>query len=205
MILSSVFLKDFRSHPNTPINFNKGLNYIIGGNGVGKTSVLESIYYLCTTKSNISRFDYEAIRFGQNYFEVNGKFKDITEDTVRFVYTSVENKKQYYLNEKLVNRSAEVIGRFPVVILTPADHSITQGTPSDRRKLVDSIISQASSKYLFNLIDYNKILKQRSSLLNKLKDNKYTKDFNELDLWTERLIITGTELILQRKKIHRRI
>lgn len=200
MILSSIVLIDFRSHQNTSINFNKGLNYIIGGNGVGKTSVLESIYYLCTTKSNISRFDYEAVRFGQNYFEVNGRFKDLTEDAVRIFYTSTENKKQYYLNEKLVNRSAEVIGRFPVVILTPADHSITQGAPSDRRKLIDSIISQASSKYLFNLIDYNKTLKQRSSLLNKLKENKFSSDSAELDSWTERLIKTGTELILERKK-----
>lgn len=200
MILSSVSLRDFRSHINTPIIFNKGLNYIIGGNGVGKTSVLESIYYLCTTKSNISRTDNEAVRFNSSLFELTGQFKDITKDIVRLIYSVTENKKQYYLNDKLVNRTADIIGRFPVVILTPADHSITQGSPSERRKLIDSIISQANSKYLFNLIDYNKTLRQRSSLLNKLREYKYKSDYKELDSWTERLIETGTELIDFRKK-----
>lgn len=200
MTLSSVSLRDFRSHINTPINFNKGLNYLIGSNGVGKTSVLESIYYLCTTKSNISRSDTDAVRFNNSCFEIKGRFKDITDDTVRLIFSGTDNKKQYYLNDKLVNRTADIIGRFPVVILTPADHAITQGAPSDRRKLIDSIISQASSKYLNNLIDYNKTLKQRSSLLNKLRENKYRNDYKELDSWTERLIKTGNELIKFRKK-----
>lgn len=200
MILSSVFLKDFRSHLNTSINFNSGINYIVGGNGQGKTSVLESIYYLCTTKSNISRSDTEALRFDQNNFEIKGLFKDLTEDNVRLIYSSEDNKKYYFLNEKLVNRSAEVIGKFPVVILTPSDHSITQGSPIERRKLVDSIISQASSNYLFSLLDYNKTLRQRSSLLNALKESRNKIDRNELNSWTEKLIKTGTEIIVYRKK-----
>lgn len=199
MILSSVSLKDFRSHLNTTINFNSGLNYIVGGNGEGKTSIIESIYYLCTTKSNISRSDAEALRFEQNDFEVNGKFVDLTEDKVRLIYSSAENKKYYYLNDKIVYKVADIIGRFPVVILTPADHSITQGSPSERRKLVDSIISQASNNYLFNLLDYNKTLRQRSSLLNKIRDFRSTTDYHELDSWTERLLRAGTEIIKYRK------
>jgi DNA replication and repair protein RecF len=199
MILSSVFLKDFRSHLNTSINFNSGLNYIVGGNGQGKTSILESIYYLCTTKSNISRSDAEVIRFDQNNFEIRGVFKDLTEDKVRMIYSISENKKLYYLNDKLVNRSAEVIGKFPVVILTPADHAITQGSPADRRKLIDSIISQASSNYLFFLLDYNKTLRQRASLLNRMKEYKNQADYKELDSWTEKLIEAGSEIIKYRK------
>lgn len=200
MILSSVSLKDFRSHINTSINFSSGLNYIVGGNGQGKTSVLESIYYLCTSKSNITRSDSEVVRFDQNDFEIKGWFKDLTEDVVKLIYSFPENKKYYYLNEKLVSRTAEVIGRFPVVVLTPADHAITQGTPSERRKLIDSIISQASSNYLFNLLDYNKTLRQRSSLLTRLKEYRYLDDFKELDSWTERLVKTGSEIITHRKK-----
>ena len=187
MILSSVSLKDFRSHINTSIKFSNGLNYIVGGNGQGKTSVLESIYYLCTSKSNISRSDNEVVRFDQNDFEIKGWFQDLTEDAVKLVYSFPENKKYYYLNEKLVGRIAEVIGRFPVVILTPADHAITQGAPSERRKLIDSIISQSSNKYLLNLLDYNKTLRQRSSLLTRLKEYHHPADFKELDSWTERL------------------
>lgn len=200
MILSSVLLKDFRSHLNTSINFNIGLNYIVGGNGQGKTSILESIYYLCTTKSNISKSDAEVVRFKQNNFEIEGLFKDLTENRVRLIYSTGENKKLYYLNDKLVNRSAEIIGKFPVVILTPADHAITQGSPAERRKLIDSIISQASSNYLFTLLDYNKTLRQRASLLNKMKEYKNQADYIELDSWTEKLISTGSEIIRYRNE-----
>lgn len=200
MILSSVLLKDFRSHLNTSINFNIGLNYIVGGNGQGKTSILESIYYLCTTKSNISKSDAEVVRFKQNNFEIEGLFKDLTENRVRLIYSTSENKKLYYLNDKLVNRSAEIIGKFPVVILTPADHAITQGSPAERRKLIDSIISQASSNYLFTLLDYNKTLRQRASLLNKMKEYKNQADYIELDSWTEKLISTGSEIIRYRNE-----
>lgn len=200
MILSSLSLKDFRVHKSISINFNKGLNYIIGGNGLGKTSVLESIYYLCTSKSNVARSDNEAVRFDSDRFEIRGHFTDRTKDVVRLFFSSNENKKQYYLNEKPINRTAEIIGRFPVVVLTPADHAITQGAPSDRRKLIDSIISQASSNYLLNLLDYNKTLKQRASLLLRLKENKYSIDKKEFDSWTERLIKIGAEIILYRKK-----
>lgn len=200
MILSSLSLKDFRIHKNISINFNKGLNFIIGGNGYGKTSVLESIYYLCTSKSNIARSDSEVVRFNNDSFEIMGVFTDRTEDTARLVYSCDENKKQYYLNNKLVNKTAEIIGRFPIVVLTPGDHAITQGAPSERRKLVDSIISQANKNYLYNLLDYNKTLKQRSSLLMKLKESRYSVNKKELDSWTERLIKTGTEIIVYRKK-----
>ncbi len=200
MILTSIGLINFRSHINTSINFNKGLNYIVGGNGTGKTSILESIYYLCTTKSNISRSDSEVTRFEQEQFEIKGKFKGIIEDKVRVSYSTRENRKQYFLNDKLISKTAEVIGKFPVVILTPDDHAITQGAPAERRKLLDSILSQASSNYLFNLIDYNKTLKQRASLLNSFKEARYVIDYNELNSWTERLVKTGTEIILFRKR-----
>lgn len=200
MILTSVSLKDFRSHLNSSINFSNGLNYIIGGNGQGKTSILEAVYYLCTTKSNLSRSDSEAIRFNQDAFQITGRFNDMIKDEVKIIFSSTENKKFYYLNNKLLNRASDIIGRFPVVVLTPSDHAITQGPPAERRKLVDSIIAQASSNYLNNIIDYNKTLRQRSALLYKLRETRRTSDYTELESWTEKLISTGTEIIIYRKK-----
>lgn len=200
MILSSVSLRNFRSHTDTSLVFSSGLNYIVGGNGVGKTSVLEAIYYLCTTKSNSSKTDCDAVNFDENEFEIKGIFKDVTEDKVRVIYSLTENKKSYLINNKNVSRSSEIIGKFPVVMLTPADHSITLGSPSDRRKFVDSIISQASKTYLNILLDYNKTLRQRSSLLSLLKDKRNSLDYKELDAWTEKLISAGTEIINHRIK-----
>jgi DNA replication and repair protein RecF len=199
MILSSLSLLNFRTHKNTILNFSETLNYIIGGNGQGKTSVLEAVYYLCTTKSFNSK-DGEVVNFDENEFEIKGNFKNITVDKIRLVFSVPENRKYYFQNDKLIARSSQIIGKFPVVILTPADHSITQGAPSERRKFIDSVISQASSTYLEILLDYNKTLKHRSVVLNLLRENRNKQLETELDAWTERLIDLGVELINYRKK-----
>lgn len=200
MVLSSVSLINFRSHKSTQINFSEDLNYIIGGNGQGKTSILEAIYYLCTTKSCSSKSDSEVVKFNEEEFEINGSFKDRTDDEVRIYYSLIENRKYYFQNGKQITRSADIIGRFPVVLLTPADHAITQGSPGDRRKLVDSIISQASETYLNFLLDYNKTLKHRSSLLSLYKESRRTDMLAEIDAWTMKLIQSGIEIIRYRKK-----
>ena len=134
MILSSINLKNFRSHNDTFLNFSDKLNFIIGGNGQGKTTVLESIYYLCTSKSNNSKTDIEAVSFNEAGFELNGIFKDLSENKVRIFYSVADNKKYYFKDSKLISRSTDIIGKFPVVILTPSDHSITQG-PCGKKKI----------------------------------------------------------------------
>lgn len=198
MILISIRLKNFRIHTNTEIHFSNRINYIVGGNGEGKTSILESIYYLCTTKSFNARADIEIVKFGEDDFEIDGLFSDLTRDRVKVTYSRSGNKKCYIQNNKNVSRSSEVIGNFPVVVLTPADHAITQGSPFERRKFVDSVISQASETYLKVLLDYNKTLRQRSSLLTRIKENRQSSLSGEIGAWTEKLIETGTEVINHR-------
>ena len=202
MILSSIYLKNFRSHKNTSINFSDKINYIVGGNGQGKTSILESIYFLCTTKGYNSKTDSEVTRFNEKEFEIKGSFRDLTENNVRVYFSLEENRKYYFQNDKQIYRYADVIGKFPVVILIPADHSITQGPPGDRRKFVDSVISQSSETYLKLLLDYNRTLRQRSSLLTRIRENKKISANwnNELDAWTLKLVEVGSEIIEHRMK-----
>jgi len=197
MILSSIQLRNFRIHKNTKINFSDKINYIVGGNGQGKTSILESVYYLCTTKGCNSKTDSEVIRFNETECEIKGSFKDLTENNIRIYFSLEDNKKYYFQNGKQINRYSDIIGKYPVVILTPADHSITQGSPGDRRKYVDSVISQSSETYLRILLDFNRSLRQRSSLLTQLKEHKRNFSYrsDELNAWTEKLIDTGTEII----------
>lgn len=199
MILTSLNLKNFRCHKDISLNFSDNLNYIVGGNGLGKTAILESIYYLCTTKSHNTNSDIEVLKFGENIFEVYGKFKDLVDDEVRVIYSSVENKKRYLQNGKQIHRLTQVIGNYPIVLLTPGDHSITFGYPGDRRKFIDSIYSQASGVYLQLLVDYNRTLKQRNWLLGSIKENK-RKNIDDLEAWTQKLLETGLELIKFRKK-----
>ncbi len=198
MVVKKIILKNFRLHKNSEIDFSEKLNYIVGGNGQGKTSILEAIYYLCTTKSINHNHDSESVNFNERELEIKGQFKDLTENNVCIQYNLDTPKKNYFLDDKQIYRASSIIGKFPVVILTRLDHSITKGPPSERRKLVDSIISQASSTYLKILLEYKKILRQRASLLNQIRESQNFSLFEQLDSWTESLIKTGTELIKHR-------
>jgi len=199
MGLSFLSLKNVRKHTDTKISFADGLNYIVGGNGLGKTTILEAIYYICTTKSCCSKSDTGVVKFKEDSFEITGVLEGLTTDNVVINYSVPAGKKQYYLNEKLITKPLTVIGKFPVVLLSPADHSITQGFPAERRKFVDSVISQTSRTYLELLLEYQKVLKHRSALLSRIRDG-YKDSGDELNAWNQKLISCGGEIIQHRQK-----
>ncbi len=199
MTLNYLELNNFRLHGHTKIDFSNQLNYIVGGNGQGKTSLLEAIYYLCTSKNLNQSKDQEVISFGESYFNIKGKFSDIVDNRVEVTYSGEDNKKSLSIDDKNIKRGSGLIGKFPVVTLTPVDHSITMGAPADRRKFVDSVISQASNTYLKILIDYNKTLRQRSALLYQMRENGAQDLLDQLETWTDSLVEQGLEIINHRK------
>ena len=198
MVLKQIELLNFRLHKNTSLDFSEKLNLIIGGNGQGKTSILEAIYYLCTTKNLNMASENDAVSFGESFFDVKGYCQDLTSNKTRIFFDSRKNKKNYYLDDKQISNSSEVIGKFPVVALIQSDHAITLGAPADRRRFVDSVISQASHTYLEILLEYNKTLRQRSSLLWRIKESGDASLYEQLEAWTESLINTGSEIIRHR-------
>jgi len=198
MVLEFIELNNFRLHSKTSLELSKNINYIIGGNGQGKTTLLEAIYYLCTTKSMNQVSDSEAVAFNKEYFEVAGKFTELSTNKVKVFFERNSNKKTVQLNDKLVHKASSLIGKFPVVALLQSDHAITQGSPAERRRFVDSIISQSSATYLKLLLDYNRILRHRSALLSKLKEFNSTELHAQLEVWTHSLVKTGSEIIRHR-------
>ena len=102
MVLKQIELQNFRLHRSTSLEFSDKLNLIVGGNGQGKTSILEAIYYLSTTKNLNFSADSEAVTFGENFFDIRGSFTDLTNNQTRIFYDSLKNKKNVFLDSKQV-------------------------------------------------------------------------------------------------------
>ncbi len=200
MFLKRLQLTNFRLHKNSSLNFTDSLNFIVGGNGQGKTTLLEAIYYLTTTKNLLGLNDSEAISFDENFFEIKGEFENLSKNEVRIFHSKEFSRKKIFLNEKLVGKASELVGKFPVVKITQNDHYLTFGSPSERRKFVDASISQVSETYLDILLEYKKVLKQRAFLLGKIREYYDGTLMDELEAWTKSLVRLGTELVVHRMK-----
>ncbi|HEX9006611.1 MAG TPA: DNA replication/repair protein RecF [Bacteroidota bacterium] len=167
MIIRTISLRNFRNHPETRVVFGPGLNVLLGENGQGKTNVLEAVSYLSLTKSFYAASDLNALRLGQDAFEVEGEMvaDGGMPSTVRVAYRREPPEKTFTINGVRPDSLSKVIGRFPVVILSPEHGSITFGGPAERRRFMDLTLSQVSSVYLDDLMEYRRILRQRNRLL----------------------------------------
>ncbi len=203
MIVNSLRLKNFRIHKDSFFNFSEKLNFIVGGNGQGKTTILESIYLICTTKSFKSSSDWELAGFQTEGYEVSASVREKTDSDIRVIYLREEKKKRYLKDSKNITRISDIIGKFPVVLLTPADSEITHGYATERRRLIDSIISQSSELYFEILMDYTKTVKQRAALLNMIREKRLSYLFDELEAWDEKLVKEGIELMKYRESFLR--
>ena len=191
-------LKHFRNHTDTVLNFGEGINALLGRNGQGKTNVLEAISYLSLTKSFYAISDATVLQVGSTMFEVEG---DITTDnnldyTVRVAYTH-HGEKVFTINGTKPDTLASVIGRFPIVILSPENSAITSGSPAERRNFLDLLLSQVSRTYLEDLLEFRRALKQRNKLLADAKAETFSRA-DLIEPWTASVIEHGARIIRQR-------
>lgn len=201
MFLASLHLKNFRNHPDTSIDCGRGVNFLLGNNGQGKTNVVEAISYLCLTKSFYAGSDAIVLRFGEGMFEVRGTLvsDEGKASEVRVAYLAGENEKHYMVNRKRVEPLSSVIGKFPIVIFSPEHGSITMGGPAERRKFLDLVISQSSRTYFQALLDYRTVLKQRNRVLLDLRLGRAGGN-GLLDPWDEQLVQFGTAVWQHRRR-----
>jgi DNA replication and repair protein RecF len=201
MFLESLELKNFRLHKNSSFTPSEKLNFLVGKNAQGKTTVLETIYLICTTKSYITNSLSEAVSVGENSFLLDAKIKTTVDNNIRFIFDKVNNNKIISKNNKQIRNPIDIIGFFPVIVLSPDDHEITKGTPKSRRKFIDGFLSQINQLYFEKLIDYNKILKNRAILLANYYEMRSKKIYEELYFWTERLAEIGDFIITERENL----
>ena len=171
----------------------------LGDNGEGKTNILEGVSYLCLAKSFFAANDTVVMNVHQNGFVVTGGFlsdRNIFYEA-RVTFDKIQNQKTITVNKAKIEKASSLLGQFPVVILSPEQSSITMGSPFDRRRFVDFVISQSSRTYLECLIEYRRILKQRNKILSDImvshKENK-----TALEPWNENLVRTGSVLMQKR-------
>ena len=199
MKLQRVVLESFRNHERTIVDCSSGVNLFLGDNGEGKTNILEGISYLCLSKSFYAVNDNVVMNIEKTGFTAMGTFLSDSKIgyEVRVMFDKLQNQKLITVNKAKLDKASSLVGRFPVVILSPEQNLITIGSPSDRRRFIDFVISQSSRIYLESLIDYRRILKQRNKILS---DKIFSRNENNAALqpWNEQLVHMGTVLIKKR-------
>jgi DNA replication and repair protein RecF len=198
--LKEISLVQFKNYQQSSFAFNERIICISGNNGVGKTNLLDAIYYLCFTKSYFSKSDQQTVLKGAEGFRIEGIF-DLNEQLQKTVCILRETgKKEFYINDEAYEKFSQHIGKFPCVIIVPDDVQIITGGSEERRRFLDALICQLDVKYLQSLMEYNKVLQQRNGFLKSLTGTK-TYDRQLLQVYDEQICGTGNYVFAQRSSL----
>lgn len=216
MYLQKISLTHFKSYEYENFEFSERVNCIVGENGTGKTNLLDAIYFLALTKSSVSNQDALSINHEMDYMMVEGAFErshelrvvigeleksQIINHKSQIITISLQRgqKKAVLRDKKAYERISEHIGKFPVVMLSPNDTDVIRDGSEERRKFFDGVMAQLDAEYLENLLQYNRLLLQRNSLLKQFADRNYTDDLL-LDVYSDPLIEVGLKLYQTRNQ-----
>lgn len=198
MRIRSVRLRGFRAHDDTHLDLPPGVTFLIGPNGAGKTNVLEAIGYLCLGKSFLATTDAPVVQRGAGHLDVEGETESDrgVASRVRLAVVPGEGKR-VFVNGVALERLADLVGRVPVVVLSPADYELTAGGPSVRRQMLDSTLSQAYPVYLQDLMAYRRVLRQRNALLVDLRRGA-TLASGTMEAWDAETALLGARIVRRR-------
>lgn len=197
MYLKHLSLVNYKSFESVNFAFDPKINCLVGENGVGKTNIMDAIYHLSFGKSYFNPVSTQNVKHGTEFFVIEGEFEK--EGRTEKIVCSFKKglKKVIKRNGKAYSKFSEHIGFLPMVIISPSDRNLIVEGSETRRKFVDGVISQSDKSYLQTLIDYNKVLVQRNSLLKYFVANQtFSKD--TLDIYNQQLNEKGT--IIHKKR-----
>lgn len=198
MYLNKLTLANFKTYSELTVEFSPKVNSFVGNNGVGKTNLFDSIYYLAFCKSFFNNQDNDSVKHDEDYFLIEGDF--IFEDRSEKISCaySKDQKKKVRRNDKEYPRLADHIGLVPLVMVSPADGSLILEGSEERRKYMNNVISQFDRMYLEDVILYNKALAQRNKILKEYSRGSYF-DEDLLAIWDEKISETGDRIFERRK------
>lgn len=195
MILKNLRLTSFKNHPNSFFEFGKRINCVLGKNGTGKTNLLDAIYYLSFSKSAVGSQDRIVITHEHSAFTVYGTYNEIT----IALQAEKGKSKTIKIDGHEPDKISDLIGVVPLVIVLPDDTSMIKEGSDERRKFFDGAASQFDREYLESLIQYNKILKQRNSLLKQSDGRKL--NYQLLETYNDQLIPLAKNISQKRKEL----
>lgn len=200
MYLKKLTLTNFKNYESAELDFSPRINCLTGNNGVGKTNILDAIHYLSLTKSFFNNIDSINIRHGEDYFIVKGIFeRNGDEDEI---YCAFQRQKHKILkrNSKEYQKLSEHVGRYPVVMISPADSALVSEGSEERRKFMNKIISQYNPEYLDSVLRYSKALQQRNKLL-KNAGSAVNPDYEMISAYDDQLVRHGSYIYEERRKL----
>lgn len=202
MYLRHLKISNFKNIEEKEFDFSQ-INCFVGNNGVGKTNILDAIYYLSFCKSFFNHNDNFSIRNGSDFFALHGDYSINGIEERISCSLKTGGKKQIKHSGKLYSKHSEHIGKIPAVMIAPTSHILITGGGEVRRKFVDMIISQQDKMYLEHLIRYNKAVEQRNKLL---KNYQIYRSFDEIgmQIWEEQIANYGFLIQEKRKRFFER-
>ncbi len=197
--LSHISITQFKNYSASQFDFAKKVIGVCGRNGMGKTNLLDAIYYSCITKSYFSSTDANNIQFERDGFRLEARF--IKNDLVNNVVSILRGntKKELSLNDVPYEKFSEHVGLIPVIMIAPDDISLIIAGSEVRRKYLDSLISQIDPEYLQHLMNYNKILQQRNGLLKNFYSQSDASTL--LEVLSKQLLLPGCFIYERRKAL----
>ena len=166
MLLNQLSILNYKNIRQADLSFSTKLNCLFGLNGMGKTNLLDAIYFLSFCKSAFNPIDSQNITHDEEFFMIQGDYT-LADDVHEEIYCGLKrrSKKRFKRNKKEYTRLSDHIGFLPLVMVSPADSDLLSGGSEERRRFMDMVISQYDKSYLDALIRYNKDLQQRNTCL----------------------------------------
>ena len=187
MYLKQLTLTQYKNISSKTFDFSPKINCFIGDNGNGKSNIIDSIYHLAFGKSYFNPIAIQNIQHDKDFFVIEGRFEKLGKKEKIICSLKKGQKKIIKRNGKTYKKISEHIGLIPSVIISPADSDLISDGSSARRKFMDGVIGQTDSAFLQDLLEYNKIISQRNSLLKFFALNN-TFDQATIDVYDDQLI-----------------
>lgn len=195
--LRDVELNNFRCYDDFSSVFSPNINVVVGKNAIGKTSLIEGIYFLGLCKSFKTNDDVDLIKKGKDYFFVKGTLVD-SEKEFKIVTSLTQKGKKINVNGTFYKSLSDYLGFLNIVCFSPEDLKLVKGEPKVKRRFLDINISQNDKVYLKNIVDYNKVLKERNELLKNIE--LFPESEQLLNVYTDKMASLGKNIIIKRRK-----